>query len=212
MASVHEALACVHDLAECLDVMVVDLRLNDGFGGEVVRAYRQLGCCCGVLVCSGMDAAEAARAARRIGADDFLPKSAIDLLLTRVHAAAARARDRRCWGETERAPVADFDSEPEDWLATQFLPALQRSGKLTDRQVEVLRMVLQGSDRTYIAEKLGISYDTIRNHIRNSRERLGAESMADLIRIYALVENRRRTDQLVLARHADSRTPVEVNG
>ena len=73
-------------------------------------------------------------------------------------------------------------------------------------------MVLQGSDRTYIAEKLGISYDTIRNHIRNSRERLGAESMADLIRIYALVENRRRTDQLVLARHADSRTPVEVNG
>ena len=45
-------------------------------------------------------------------------------------------------------------------------------------------MLLSGVSREHISESLGITVSTVRQHIKNARRRLEAESLIDLIRIY----------------------------
>lgn len=43
---------------------------------------------------------------------------------------------------------------------------------LTDRETEVMEMFVQGYKYTYIAEKMGISFTTIKTHLKNIRSKL----------------------------------------
>ncbi len=54
-------------------------------------------------------------------------------------------------------------------------PALSR------RELEVLRLVARGWETTRIATELGISRHTVRNHIRNLRQRLNASTKLDAV-------------------------------
>lgn len=51
-----------------------------------------------------------------------------------------------------------------------------KRGLLSPRELEVLHLVSLGSGTLRIAEELGISPHTVRNHVRNLREKLGADS------------------------------------
>lgn len=57
----------------------------------------------------------------------------------------------------------------------------ERVQKLTRRELEVLRLVSQGWKVPRIAEELGISPHTVRNHIRNLRQRLNAKTKLDAV-------------------------------
>jgi DNA-binding NarL/FixJ family response regulator len=58
---------------------------------------------------------------------------------------------------------------------------------LTSRQLEVLRVIMENTDRTYAehARSIGISEDTLRNHLRIVFEKLGVSSLAGAL-IHAL--------------------------
>jgi LuxR family maltose regulon positive regulatory protein len=63
--------------------------------------------------------------------------------------------------------------------------------KLTAREKEVLRLMAQGISSREIASKLGISYTTVRTHIRSLGSKLGVHSKLEAIvkaRELALVE------------------------
>ncbi|MCQ3802547.1 MAG: LuxR C-terminal-related transcriptional regulator [bacterium] len=53
--------------------------------------------------------------------------------------------------------------------------------KLTRRELEILRLVSHGRRVPQIAEELGISPHTVRNHIRNLRQRLNAKTKLDAV-------------------------------
>jgi len=53
--------------------------------------------------------------------------------------------------------------------------------RLTDRQREVLSYLALGWETKYIAEELGVSWYTVRKHIENLRERLGASNRLDAV-------------------------------
>ena len=55
-------------------------------------------------------------------------------------------------------------------------PDLPATRQLSPRELEVLRLVSLGTGTARIAEELGISAHTVRNHVRNLREKLGADS------------------------------------
>lgn len=55
-------------------------------------------------------------------------------------------------------------------------PNLPESRQLSPRELEVLRLVSLGTGTARIADELGISPHTVRNHVRNLREKLGADS------------------------------------
>ncbi len=53
---------------------------------------------------------------------------------------------------------------------------------LSDREIEVLRLLVQGKDLSTIATQLQITYQTARTHQRNIRRKLGAHSAVEVLR------------------------------
>jgi PAS domain S-box-containing protein len=54
-------------------------------------------------------------------------------------------------------------------------------GALTGRELMVVRLVALGNTSREIAEELHISQDTVRTHVRNAMEKVGARSRAQLV-------------------------------
>ena len=55
--------------------------------------------------------------------------------------------------------------------------------ELTAREREIIRLVARGESGPEIAAELHISYATVRTHVRNAQEKLGAQSRAQLVAI-----------------------------
>ena len=58
---------------------------------------------------------------------------------------------------------------------------LPKSGKLSDRELEVVRLVARGETGKEIAAELGIAHETVRTHVRNAMTKLNARSRAHLV-------------------------------
>jgi DNA-binding NarL/FixJ family response regulator len=79
-------------------------------------------------------------------------------------------------------------------LLSEFAALSQRGGdskgvaaKLTDRELQVLRLVAQGLNNKDIADKLFISENTVKNHIRNILDKLHLHSRMEAV-VYAVKE------------------------
>jgi DNA-binding CsgD family transcriptional regulator len=59
-------------------------------------------------------------------------------------------------------------------------PGHERS-KLTNREREVVRLVAVGSSTRRIAADLGLSFETVRTHVRNAMTKTGAHTRAHLV-------------------------------
>lgn len=59
----------------------------------------------------------------------------------------------------------------------------RRAGQLTRREQESLRLVAMGMTTTAAAEQLGISPETVRTHVRNAMNKLGARTRAQAIAV-----------------------------
>jgi DNA-binding NarL/FixJ family response regulator len=57
----------------------------------------------------------------------------------------------------------------------------ENASNLTSRELEVLRYVALGWESRHIAGELGISTHTVRNHIRNFRQKLNASTKLDAV-------------------------------
>jgi DNA-binding NarL/FixJ family response regulator len=53
--------------------------------------------------------------------------------------------------------------------------------KITDRETAVLSLMAEGVASRDIADKLGISYVTVRTHVRNVAGKLGAHSKLEVL-------------------------------
>jgi PAS domain S-box-containing protein len=64
-----------------------------------------------------------------------------------------------------------------------FLPPSppRREGRLSPRELEVTRLLARGLSGEQIAERLYLSPETVRTHIRNAMERLRAHTRAQLV-------------------------------
>lgn len=104
------------------------------------------------------------------GAVDFLTKPFSDMdLMTAVHAALAQDKENRA----ERAELSD--------LRQHYL-------NLTPRERDVLPLVVSGLLNKQAAAELGISEVTLQIHRRNVMQKMGAASLADLVRIAEKLE------------------------
>jgi len=56
--------------------------------------------------------------------------------------------------------------------------------KLSIREIEILGLIMQGFTNNEIAEKLFISYETVKSHRKNILEKTGAKNTASLISYY----------------------------
>jgi DNA-binding CsgD family transcriptional regulator len=57
----------------------------------------------------------------------------------------------------------------------------QEAGELSERELEIIRLVAMGESGPEIAEHLHISHNTVRTHIHNAMVKTGARSRAHLV-------------------------------
>ena len=60
-------------------------------------------------------------------------------------------------------------------------PSDEPSRPLTPRQLEIVRLVALGASGPEIGDELSISHETVRTHVRNAMDNLGARSRAHLV-------------------------------
>ena len=151
-------------LRESPDLIVLDLGLPDRDGYHVLEQIRERGCPAPVLILSARGLESDKVRGFRLGADDYVTKPfGVMELLARISALLRRAGN----GHDETAGSGSLSDE-----------ALRTKYGLTDRQIEVARLLGQGFANAEIAEVLGISPFTARNHTEQILGKLGASTRA----------------------------------
>jgi DNA-binding CsgD family transcriptional regulator len=79
--------------------------------------------------------------------------------------------------------VAAYFAEPGQDVRSLRPARARRAGQLTRREQESLRLVAMGMTTTAAAEHLGISPETVRTHVRNAMNKLGARTRAQAIAV-----------------------------
>src|SRR3954452_24911698 len=79
--------------------------------------------------------------------------------------------------------VAAYFAEPGQDNRMSRPPRARRAGQLTRREQESLRLVAMGMTTIAAAEQLGISPETVRTHVRNAMNKLGARTRAQAIAV-----------------------------
>ena len=164
--SVAEARARARE--RCPDVLVVDVRLPDGNGLDLVRTVRDDYPDAGIVVLTMYAGDEQLFAALDSGASAFVPKDApaADVVAAARHAAAA----------------------PRTFAAEDLAGAMRRrmsptGPQISPREQEVLQLLADGLGVSAISRRLYISDSTTKTHISKLYEKLGAANRAQAIMI-----------------------------
>jgi DNA-binding NarL/FixJ family response regulator len=174
--SVADSVARIEELKP--DLVLVDFRLTDGTGADAAAAIRQIRPDAKLIFLTREDSDAARFAAVEAGASAFIHKSraAQDV----VDAIRTVAGGGTLFTPRTIAQLLNSRREVEAQLE-----------RLTVREKEVLRLMAEGTSSRDIASKLGISYTTVRTHIRSLGSKLGVHSKLEAIvkaRELALVE------------------------
>ena len=148
------------------DVILMDIRMPDMDGVEATRELMRNGASPRVLILTTYDTDEHVVEALRAGASGFLLKDVRPAEL--VHAIRVVAD-----GDALIAPSVTRR------LLSTFLHAMPstsaaaaRVGDLTDREIDVLRLVGRGLSNDEIARELFVAETTVRTHLRHILEKL----------------------------------------
>lgn len=153
------------------DIAIVDLNLKGGDGLELIKANRTGGRELPILVLSMHDEGLYAERAIRAGAKGYLMKQeASDKVIDAL----------RC--------ILGGELFISDVLRNRLLensgshPASDPLADLSDRELQVFRLIGLGQGTRQIAENLNLSIKTIESHRRNIKQKLGIRSAPELVR------------------------------
>ncbi len=149
------------------DVVVLDRRLPDGDGIGAIAELSTTGA--RVLMLTGeANAAVATRVAEAGGAGLVLKSSRLDELEAAVHQVAA---GEVAFGPSLLAGVLDR------------LTGRGASTPLTAREQETLVLLANGASTDEVGERLGVTRNTVRNHVQRILDKLGARSKLEAVAI-----------------------------
>jgi DNA-binding NarL/FixJ family response regulator len=170
-ATEDEALALVKQ--DIPDLIIVDILLQSGHGIDLIKQVKSRHPSVKMLVVSGFQESLYGERALRAGAMGYLNKQeSNDKLIEAIR--AVLSGERYVGRETTRR------------LISQALAARDESKtpieQLTDRELEIFRMIGQGLATGAIAVNLHLSTHTIDTHRENIKRKLGAKNATELTR------------------------------
>jgi FixJ family two-component response regulator len=145
--------------------LVLDVRLPGMSGLTFQQELASAGICLPVIFITGYGDVPMTVRAMKAGAAEFLTKPFDDqVLLDAVHAAVQRDRIRR-----------------RDAASLAVLSA--RYDALTERESQVMKLVVAGRANKQIAAELGLSLVTVKVHRGQVMRKMEAKSVAELVRM-----------------------------
>jgi two-component system NarL family response regulator len=162
------------------DVILMDIRMPRSSGIEACRALKDVAPSAKIVMLTISDEEEDLFEAIRAGASGYLLKDIpLDEVAdtVRVVYGGQSLINPSMAGKllTEFAALARRDEEEPP----QQLPA----PRLTDREIQVLRLVSRGMNNRDIAKELFISENTVKNHVRNILEKLQIHSRMEAVMV-----------------------------
>jgi two-component system NarL family response regulator len=162
------------------DVVLMDIRMPKMTGVEAARKMKELVPSVKIVILTISDEDEDLFEAIRAGASGYLLKDIpLDELADSVRAVHGGQSliNPSMAGKliAEFATLARRESEEE--------PKQPPAQKLTDREMEVLRLMARGLNNRDIAKELFISENTVKNHVRNILEKLQIHSRMEAVMI-----------------------------
>lgn len=157
------AFADTYVLKNNIDLVIMDILMNDGSNGlSAAERIKKNSPDTKIIAVTSMPEPSWLGRARSIGVDSFWYKEASKETIINV-------MDRTMMGESVYP-----DSAPETNIG------IARCSELTERELEVLRLMTTGIPNAAIAAKLEISENTIKNHIHNMLEKTGCSNRTEL--------------------------------
>ncbi|MEJ2509790.1 MAG: response regulator transcription factor [Gammaproteobacteria bacterium] len=181
-ASPQRALELMEKLQPDMALVDIDLGGDDGLqlAGTITGTYPD---CAVIILTASEDEAQMLRA-MEIGASGYLVKDVrpenlvAALRLVRdgetVFARTFVDRRLRSQGRQGDAPGAEASASTTSTGDVAVRGALP--GRLSQREIEVLGLVSDGLVDKQVADRLGISESTVKNHMRSIRRKLGASN------------------------------------
>ena len=156
-------MADIYALTLPVDLIIMDIVMADGISGlEAAEKIKKSKPEIKILLVTSMPEVSFMQRAKAIGVDSFWYKEIEETPLLNV-------MDRTMAGENIYP-----DSPPPVKLG------LADSSEFTDRELEVLRVLTTGCPDQEIAEKLNISFSTVRTHINHMLDKTGFETRTEL--------------------------------
>jgi len=150
------------------DVVLLDLRLPELSGVEVMRAVRPQAPEVRFLVLTTYDTEMYIAPALAAGARGYLLKDAAPDEL--VRGVRAVMEGRAALEPSVAARLLDRMAEPE-------------GGELSEREREVLALLVRGASNKGIAHQLGLSENTVKAHVAHIFNKLGVQSRAEAVAV-----------------------------
>ena len=155
-----QAVARVEELAP--DVVLMDVRMPRLGGIDATRIIRQLFPTTRIIVLTVSDEEDDLYGAVKAGANGYLLKEvSIEEVADAVRAVYA--------GQSLISPslASKLLNEFEGQVGTLKEAVLGAGPRLSEREVEILKMIALGLGNHEVAERLGMSENTVRNHVAN---------------------------------------------
>lgn len=157
------------DFPNC-DVLLLDINLPGKSGIESIQLFKKENPALQIVMMTGLDDDDNIFNAILAGADGYLLKKTPPVrVIASVEDAAA--------GGT---PMTPYVARRVIEHFKQNAP-VQNDYQLTEREKEILSALVQGSDNREIGEKLFISYETVRNHLKHIYEKLHVNSRSQAV-------------------------------
>ncbi len=146
-----------------LDLVIMDILMNDGSNGlNAAEKIKKLKPDLKIIAVTSMPEVSWMERARKIGIESFWYKDVSEETLMDIVA-------RTLKGESiypDNTPVVTL--------------GLAKSSDFTPKEIEVLRLLTTGAGNDEIAEKLDISQNTVKTHIKHLLEKTGFETRTQL--------------------------------
>ena len=166
------------------DLMLLDLQLGDSSGFELLTELRQRYPALPVVVVSASDRSSDVIQAIDLGAMGFLPKrmstEGLAEALKLVMAGGIFVPTMSLGSPAPEAGAEPTVARRATDHAYQTMPSFEALG-LTPRQSDVLSMLLQGKPNKDIARRLGLSVETVKDHVQAVLRALGVSSRTQAV-------------------------------
>jgi two-component system response regulator DegU len=162
------------------DVLLLDIRMPQGSGLDAVPAVCRISPNTTVIVLTACDEMEEHVRAFKLGARGVVLKDSARQTLVQAIRSVCRGEtwmDPRMRGVLV-AELARSGSEGENLV-------IDRDDGLTDRELEIVRLVAAGKKNKEVAEQLAISERTVRTNLTSVFQKLGVRDRIGLV-MYAL--------------------------
>lgn len=154
------------------DVVLMDVRLPDIDGVEATVRVRELRPETRVLIVTGETSAGKVARAAAAGASGFLPKESPFAEI--IEAIRSSTRGGGFFQSSDLGRILERAGEPGKSHA-------DAAPQLTQRELDVLRLMGEGLDTRTIAKRLGLSVYTCRDHVSSILGKLGAHNQLEAV-------------------------------